>query len=233
MKQEQKKKKNYSIMIIIMILSIILLIIGMTYAVQPDSIFKSMIGEKIQIDESAYGETEFDANKIELVPILDKEVQNRENNVIHISFLVGGGKNNTIDNAIYDIALNDLEIDCSLLSPYVKWKLLKNNKELTRGSLDYKFDTIQQGRFLLTDIQQDLVNYNENHTGYDQYDFYMWLSDSCQSSISECTNEEVQDDLMGKKLKGKIEIELYADTKVENIRKPSENLDKNTCISTD
>ena len=86
------------------ILSIILLIIGMTYAVQPDSIFKSMIGEKIQIDESAYGETEFDANKIELVPILDKEVQNRENNVIHISFLVGGGKNNTIDNAIYDIA---------------------------------------------------------------------------------------------------------------------------------
>ena len=38
---------------------------------------------------------------------------------------------------------------------------------------------------------------------------------------------------MGKKLKGKIEIELYADTKVENIRKPSENLDKNTCISTD
>ena len=233
MKQEQKKKKNYSIMIIIMILSIILLIIGMTYAVQPDSIFKSMIGEKIQIDETAYGETEFDASKIELVPILDKEVQNRENNVIHISFLVGGGKNNTIDNAIYDIALNDLEIDCSLLSPYVKWKLLKNNKELTRGSLDYKFDTIQQGRFLLTDIQQDLVNYNENHTGYDQYDFYMWLSDSCQSSISECINEEVQDDLMGKKLKGKIEIELYADTKVENIRKPSKNLDKNTCISTD
>lgn len=229
-KRKEKKKKNYPVIIILGIFMILILIIGITYAVSPDSLFRSMLGEKIQIDESAYGENQFDSSEIEMIPILDKDVQKRENNVIHISFLVGGAKSNTIDNIIYDIALNELEIDCSLLSPYLKWKLLKNNKKLSEGSLDYKFDTIQEGRFLLTNIQQDLVKYSDDKENYDQYDFYMWLSDSCQNNdLSECQDSPVQDELLGKKIKGKIEIELYADTKVENTRKPSASLDKSTC----
>ena len=208
----------------------VLLLIRFTYANQPDSLFKRMNGENIGIDEEAYGSTSFDITNIELVPILDKDVIEREENVIHISFLVGGAKDNTVNNIIYDVALNDLKVDCNLISPYVKWKLIKNGVEISNGSLDYHFDTIKDGRLVLTNIQQDLPKYDKEQKNYDFYDFYLWISDSCQDEdVLKCDDLKEQGFLMGKKLDGKVEVELYASKKKTLVREEQDVLDTSTC----
>lgn len=223
--------KNEKI-IMVCIIVIIAFLISRTYAILNGDTLKDMFSEVIAIDEDAYGETKFNSNNLDLVPILDSDVTVREDNVIHISFVVGGSSHNTLDKVIYDISLSKLKIDCNLISPYLKWKLVKNNVEISSGSLDYKFDTIDNGRLVLTDTQQDLAKYNKEKVGYDEYDFYMWLSDSCQSSdINECTTSINQDNLMNKKISGKIQVELYSSEKKTLTRNPSKTLDTSTCIT--
>ncbi len=186
----------------------------------------------LRLDEDAYGNTVFDASSLTLRTILDKDSESSFGSVIYIPFYVGGNKDNDVDNAIYDIALQDLSVDCRLLSPYVKWKLKKNGDVISDGSLDYHFDTIKKGRLVLTNMQQDLIPYSEDRNKYDYFEFYLWLSDSCQEEdISLCTNPVYQNDLLGKKLSGKIEVELYGGEKKELVREPSETLDSSTCIS--
>ena len=202
-----------------------------TYANINNPFVKNILFSTLQLDDSAYGDTYFDSNNLDFRTILDKNVENSLDNVIYISFLVGGNEKNDAEEPIYDIALQDLEIDCDLLSPYVKWKLLKNGEEISNGSFDYHFDTIKNGRLVLTPIQQDLKKYSEDKNDYDHYDFYLWLSDSCQEdSISKCENSESQNFLLGKRLSGQIEVELYSKTKLELVRNPSDELDTSTCI---
>ena len=228
-----KKIFNNKFIIVIIIVAIIVVLFGISYAVSPDSLFKNITGEKISIDEEVYGSTVFDSQNVELIPILDEDFQKREDNVIHISFLIGGSKDNVVNNIIYDVALNDLEVDCSLISPYVKWKLLKNSYEISSGSLDYQFDTIKDGRLVLTNIQQDLPKYDKEQKNYDFYDFYLWISDNCQEDMEECFNLDGQDNLMGKVLKGKVEVELYASSKKKLVREPRNKKDISTCIYED
>ena len=210
---------------------LLLTILYLTYSMNQGNSRKELTGSIIKIDEEAYGKTEFNNDKLELKPILDKNVNKESNNVIYISFNVGGSKENNTDQIIYDIALADLNIDCNLLSPYVKWKLIKNGLELSAGSLDYKFDTVKDNRLVLTNMQQDLVKYNEDKSICDKYEFYMWLSDSCQEeNILKCKNNESQKNLLNKKLSGKIEVELYGGSKKELERHPQETLNKETCI---
>ena len=217
--------------LMVYIIVIILIGLGFTYAISSANISLGLTTGIVRIDEKAYGNTEFDASNLDLVPILDSEVEKNEENVIKIDFTVGGASTNNNDNVIYDIALKDLEVNCDLLSPYVKWKLVKNGTKLSEGSLDYKFDTIDNnGRFLLTTIQQDLPKYDENETGYDNYNFYMWISDSCQDSdISNCTNATDQSNLMKKTLDGKIEVELYTESKKELTRNPASSATSSGC----
>ncbi len=185
----------------------------------------------LKLDEEAYGDTSFDSTDLEFRTILDKDLENSLGNSIYISFWVGGNKENDAEDAVYDIALQDLVVDCDLLSPYVKWLLKKNGEELSFGSLDYHFDTIVNGRFVLTPIQQDLVSYNEDKSKYDYYEFYLWLSDSCQEdNLSDCKGSVSQNSLLGKKISGKVEVELYTKTKRELVRKPADVLDTNSCI---
>ncbi len=185
----------------------------------------------LKLDEEAYGNTVFDSNDLDFRTILDKDLENSLGNSIYISFWVGGNKDNDTEDAVYDIALSDLVVDCALLSPYVKWKLKKNGEELSSGSLDYHFDTIRDGRFVLTPIQQDLVAYNEDKNKYDYFEFYLWLSDSCQEdSLNDCKNSISQNNLLGKKISGKVEVELYSKNKKELVREPSDTLDSSTCF---
>ena len=215
-------------LICLVILSLILLIF-VTYSMRQGNFSRSILTSTLMIDEEAYGNTKFNSNKLNLVPIIDKNINNQ--NSIHIEFNVGGSIENNTDEIIYNIALVDLELDCELLSPYLKWKLIKNNKEEYTGTLDYKFDTIVDKRLVLTDIEQDLVPYNEDKTKYDHYDFYLWISDSCQEENTIlCKNELDQSNLLNKRLKGKIEVELYGGKKQGLQRKPSDELDVNTCI---
>lgn len=225
----QEKKITYNEKYAILVVGAIIFL-GITFAIQNStSIFKGNTAT-IKIDEEAYGDTEFDATDLNFVPILDNEVEISDNKVIRIDFRVGGNKDNTDKkDIIYDIALNDLELDCNLISPYVKWKLIKNDEEISSGSLDYRFDSIKDGRFILTNTQQDLVKYSENKDDYDRYIFFMWLSDNCQEDLSQCKDLPEQTDLLNKRLKGKIEIELNTGAKVELIRHPSEELDTSLC----
>lgn len=227
------RKFNRKFWLVFLGFSSIFILISVTYSRFSDSLFKSVNGEKIGIDEETYGSTSFDATNIELVPILDEDVMVREDNVIHISFLVGGSKDNTINDIVYDVALNDLRVDCNLISPYVKWKLLKNGVEISRGNLDYQFDTIKDGRLVLTNIQQDLPKYDKEQKNYDFYDFYLWISDNCQEDMEKCFNLDGQDNLMGKVLKGKVEVELYASSKKKLVREPRNKKDISTCIYED
>ena len=211
-----------------------LLIIGVTYALQSSSLAFQTSTALIQIDETAYGNTSFDSSNLEFKPILDSAVETSTNNVIKIEFKVGGAETNNANNIIYDIALNDLKVNCSLLSPYIKWKLLKNGTEISNGSLDYKFDTIADGRMVLTTIQQDLPDYNAtDKSQYDDYIFYMWFSDSCQSSdLSTCVNNnqlEDQSAMINQNLSGKVEVELYTESKKELVRNPSSTLNTTLC----
>lgn len=235
--QKQKFKtieflKNENVIIIFVFAIVITLIFTTTYASNSKAPLGSLQTKILRVDEESYGNTEFDSTNLDFRPILDKNVNGNTDNVVHIQFNVGGSLENEVDNVIYDIALVDLEVDCELLSQYVKWQLLKNGELISNGSLDYKFDTIKNNRLVLTNIQQDLKEYSEDKTTYDHYDFYMWLSDSCQEEdIMMCLKAEDQSKLMNKKLNGKIEVELYADAKKELVRNPSDTLNTDTCIA--
>lgn len=114
----------------------------------------------------------------------------------------------------------------------MKWRLFKNGDLVSYGSLDYGFDTIENGRIILTPEQQELKEYNVDKSTYDSYEFYMWLSDSCQSEdVSECLEVESQENLIGKKISGKVQVELYADKGEMLVRKPSKVLNVNNCIT--
>lgn len=216
------------------IMVILNIIVGISYAStstseKPED---SFYVNTIRLDEEVYGELLFDSSNLDFKPILDNTIYTNDDNVIEIDFLVGGSSLNDTDNIIYDISLSDLNIDCNLLSPYLKWILIKNDEIISKGSLDYKFDTINNGRLVLTNMGQELKKYSKDKSTYDSYKFYMWLSDSCQEEdFSKCSNAELQNNLLRKKISGKISVDLYVGIKKELQRNPSEELNKEICIN--
>ena len=226
----EKESIKKMILAIAFISMLFLSIIYLTYSLSNSNISRKVITDTLKVDEEAYGNTIFDSTNLKFSPILDKNATNDSNKIIHIKFNVGASKENTTNSAIYDIALANLNVDCELLSPYIKWKLIKNNEEISTGNLDYKFDTIANGRLILTNIQQNLKEYSDDKNTYDHYDFYMWFSDSCQEeNILSCEEAEDQTELLNKNISGRIEVELYGGNKKELERHPSETLDKTTC----
>lgn len=213
------------------ILIIFLIILGVTYAITGNNPLTTITGSIVAIDEETFGEVEFNSKHYELLPIKDDTIIENNKNVIKFGFRVGGSKENNAKNIIYNISLAELEIDCELLSPYLKWKLYKNGEVLSEGSFDYKFDTIINKRLVLNNIQQELKPYSEDKKTYDWYDLYIWLSDSCQEDdLLNCTNSEYQNNLTGKNIKGRINIELVVGKKKELKRNPSDTLNINSCI---
>lgn len=210
-----------------------LALFGVTYALTNIAPLFQGTTAKINIDAQAFGNPIFDSSNTKLVPILDKNLDDSINNIIKIDFSVAGDKGNTQEKeVIYDIALVDLKLDCELLSPYLKWRLVKNGEEISEGSFDYQFDTITNGRLVLTNYQENLPKYNEEKNGYDNYTFYMWISDSCQDDLAVCNKKEIidQTNLLNRKISGKIEVELNTGSKQRLIRSPRTTLDETTCI---
>lgn len=219
-------------LLVMYIVVIGMLAFGITYASLPDLVSNYLTVNNLRVDEEAYGDTFFDASELFFVPVLDSEVDKSNSSVIYIDFWVGGNVVNDVDNIIYDIALVDLEVDCELVSPYLKWMLVKNGEVVSGGSFSNTFDTINDGRLVLTPIQQDLVEFSKDKSSYDYYEFYMWLSDSYQGSdLSNYNQNSDQGSLLGRKLKGKIEIELYGGSKKLLVRNPLDEIDRESCIS--
>ena len=118
----------------------------MNCAKRVQGMIKNMVGSKISIDEEAYGDNELDTSNLDMKPIQDSNVTTSSDNVIKIDFGVKGASSNTTPASgkyIYDVALTGLEINCNLLSEYVKWKLIKNGEEISSGSLSPKYDHIE------------------------------------------------------------------------------------------
>ena len=223
-----KLKKQNAFIIVLEFAIISFIVIGLSYALYNFSNNFNLKTVELGIDTDIYGDTKVDSANIKLLPILDSEVSTNQNNVLKIKFKVRGNKKNVVNNIIYDIALVDLKIDCELLSKYLKWKLIKNNETISNGSFSTEFDTIIDDRLVLTNIQEELVDYSKEA---DEYEFHMWISDSCQSTnILECENVEDQSNLLNKSISGKIEIELYTGSKSELIRNPSLENTPSSCI---
>lgn len=224
----EKLKKQNAFIIVFEFAIISLIIIGISYAIYNFSNNFKLKTIELAIDTDIYGDTNIDSDDIKLLPILDNEVNTNNNNVLKINFKVRGNKNNLVNNIIYDIALVNLDIDCELLTKYLKWELLKNEEIISSGNFSKEFDTIIDDRIVLTNIQQDLKDFSNEP---DNYEFRLWISDSCQNTdISKCQNEENQSNLLNKTISGRIEIELYTGNKSKLERTPTTNDNSNTCI---
>ena len=143
------------------------------------------ISDKTEIKTGEYnidyvGDTELSFSEIE--PMYDENVNiDTKDNVIRLEFSLRGGSQNKNDDLIYDVMLNEMNIDCSLLNEYTKWNLYKNGKLISNGSLSPGFDGNVLGSTMrLTNIQEDLPKYNQ------EYDKYFKLS---TRKIMLCLNE--------------------------------------------
>ena len=157
---------------------------------------------------------------VNLVPILDSEVESNTENVMRINFSVKGASTNPDIPIIYDVILSDLVVDTELKSEYVKWELEKNGTVISSGSLDPWFDSIRDGKFWLTEIQQDLVRSSGTA---DNYEFRLWISEACTGDITTCTEDMDQSNMLNKSISGKIEVVLYTKGKETLERKPGIN----------
>ena len=157
---------------------------------------------------------------VNLVPILDSEVESNTENVMRINFSVKGASTNPNIPIIYDVILSDLVVDTELKSEYVKWELEKNGTVISNGSLDPWFDSIRDGKFWLTEIQQDLVRSSGTA---DNYEFRLWISEACTGDITTCTEDMDQSNMLNKSISGKIEVVLYTKGKEALERKPGMN----------
>ncbi len=221
-------KKQNAFIIVLEFAFIALIVIGITYAVFNFVHQMYLKTSELAIDTSIYGDTWIDSDSVWLEPILDETVSSDFNHVLKIDFKVRGAQENVTNDIIYDIALVNLDIDCELLSEYLKWELIKNGKVISSGNFSSSFDTIVDNRLVLTNIQQDLVSYSSDP---DAYEFRLWLSDSCQSEdILTCDDSEDQSSLLNKSISGRIEVELYTGSKSELERKPSSEILSGSCV---
>ena len=157
---------------------------------------------------------------VNLVPILDSEVESNTENVMRINFSVKGASTNPNIPIIYDVILSDLVVDSALKSEYVKWELEKNGTVISSGSLDPWFDSIRDGKFWLTEIQQDLVRSSGTA---DNFEFRLWISEACTGDITTCTEDMDQSNMLNKSISGKIEVVLYTKGKEALERMPGIN----------
>ena len=123
--------KNKNILVILFELLIIALgIIGITFATS--KLLDNRSATLITTDEynlDYVGDSYVTISDIE--PMDDSLVNYATTeNVIRLAFSVKGVRNNNDDKLIYDVMLNEMDIDCSLLNKYTKWNLYKNGNLL-------------------------------------------------------------------------------------------------------
>ena len=213
--------KNKNLLVIVFeIIVIIIGIIGITFATS--KLLNDRTTTIIQAGEynlDYKGDTKIEVNNIE--PISDDLVDiNTHNNVIRTEFSVRGTNTNKDDKLIYDVMLNNMNIDCSLLNEYTKWRLYKNKNLISEGSLSPNFDgDVLTDTMHLTTIQENLPKYNE---AYDDYVLIFWISESCDN-LETCEFVD-QSDIVNSNFNMNVFIALYSGTKKTYERIP--NLDK-------
>ena len=128
------KNKN-ALVIVFEVLVIVLGIGGITFATS--KLLNDRTQTEIKTGEyniDYVGDTELSFSEIE--PMSDENINiDTKDNVIRLEFSLRGVSQNKNDDLIYDVMLNEMNIDCSLLNEYTKWNLYKNGKLISNGSL--------------------------------------------------------------------------------------------------
>ena len=225
MKQGKLLKDNIKI-IIVMILIIVLGLFGITYALKVGP-FKNIgvnttttpIAANITYDSSSNTSSVVSTNK--MLPIEDSTVTTAganitDDRVVKVKFKVSGVDSNP-KNTIYDVALRDTDIDCDLRTKDLKWQLYKDGTLLSEGNFSPTFDTMENGRMVLTPTQQSLT------TTETEYTFLLWISEACTGDdLSACTSSQDQSKYLGKHLSTNIKIEASTEATKDLVRQTGE-----------
>lgn len=225
MKQGKLLKDNIKI-IIVMILIIVLGLFGITYALKVGP-FKNIgvnttttpIAANITYDSSSNTSSVVSTDK--MLPIEDSTVTTAganitDDRVVKVKFKVSGVDSNP-KNTIYDVALRDTDIDCDLRTTDLKWQLYKDGTLLSEGNFSPTFDTMENGRMVLTPTQQSLT------TTETEYTFLLWISEACTGDdLSACTSSQDQSKYLGKHLSTNIKIEASTEATKDLVRQTGE-----------
>ena len=205
--------KNNIKFLIAMILVITLGIFGITYALKiatfnPIALNTTTgtINANITYDSTNTSTVTSTGNMLPISDNLVTGVDVTDSRILKIKFMVSGVSSNP-SNTIYDIALRNINMSSALKSKYVKWRLYKNGTLLSEGNFSPSFDTIENNRLVLTNIQQDLT------TSTDTYVYLMWISEACSEELSTCDITKLQDKLQGKTFNASIKIEASTKSK--------------------
>lgn len=220
---EDSSFKNRNLLVLLFEMFIIIVAIGgLTFATS------KFIGSSTIITFGEYkidyiGKTDVEVSNLE--PISDKLINyDSKEGVIRLEFSLRGVEENNDEDLIYDIMLNNLDIDCSLLNEYTKWQIYKNGELLESGNFSPKFDgNVLTDNVRLTSIQQDLPKYNED---YDKYVLLIWISEACED-ITNC-NLVDQSEIVNSVMNMKVFVALSGGEKVKYERVP--NMDS-TCVN--
>lgn len=171
--------KSRNLFVLLFELLIILVAVGgLTFATSRLMAGSSTIVTFGEYNVDYVGNTEIVVSDLE--PISDSLINyNTYENVVRLEFsLRGVDSNEDNKDLIYDVTINEMNIDCSLLNEYTKWNLYKNGELLYNGNFSPSFDgNVLTDNYRLTEIQQDLPKYNED---YDDYVLIIWVSESCE-----------------------------------------------------
>ena len=194
--------------IVLILLSIVLLmtIVGVTLAIS--------VTKNISIATGNYGvvisgSTSVSASGLVPIPntndsISSSDLSNYSDYIFTSSFTVKGASTNPDSSdisIIYDIALIEENIDSNLLNQYLKWELIKNNQVIEYGDFS---DVVNNTRYVLTSIQQDLPKYTATA---DSYKLVIWISDNFPENFDQST-------MMNKIFSATIDVELYTQSKI-------------------
>lgn len=139
-------------------------------------------------------------------------------NVLKIGFTVSTVSTNP-NNTMFDIALYDIAMDCNLKNEYFKWRLYKNNTLISLGDFSRQYDLSidTENKLILTNTQQDLTD-NE-----DTYVLLIWIANSCEGSLDNCTNAFNQNKMFGKSFSANLKFELSSGTTKKPITRITDN----------
>lgn len=213
--------KNNTKFILFMIIVIVLGITGMSYALtignfKPIEVNVTASNIEATIDY----EDGSDGNIISsglLLPISDSLVTLNpiDNRVLKISFNVTGSDKNP-ENAIYDIALHNINMNCELKTDDVKWRLYRGETKISEGSFSLSFDAMVNDRMVLTEVQEDLT------TNTTTYTLLIWISESCTDNISACDPALAQNKYLNKAFNASVKVEVSTKSKKELVRTVSD-----------
>ena len=131
---EDKGFKNRNIAVLIFeILLIAIAVGGLTLATSTILGGSRTIVKFGEYNVDYIGSTEINVSDLE--PISDSLINyDTAENVIRLEFsLRGVDTNEEADDLIYDVMLKDINVDCSLLNKYTKWRLYKEKELLYNG----------------------------------------------------------------------------------------------------